>query len=253
MERVVTGYAVLLGAIASLLVSSSVAHGSEIHVTRPEGDRWGDFVRSESSAAAGALEVYFGHDFVRPVTVSVLADRAAFDTAAPAEWGIAPSQCWMVGVGAADRVLFLSPAAWAAEACEHKPEDADEARAILWHEMTHVYHGQHNSTGDFTGMDEVGWFVEGLAVLISGQLDDRRLTQARTAVRDGAGPTALADAWSGPARYGVGGSLVRFIEATWGRATLFDLMAETSNAGILERLGVTEQVFLMRWRAWMLA
>lgn len=214
-------------------------------------DHWDDFAHSEGRAAAVALEAYFGHAFVRPVTATVLPDRATFDAAMPSEWGIAPSQCWVVGVGAADRLLFLSPAAWADEACDHRPEDADEARSILRHEVAHVYHGQHNPTGDFTGMDEAGWFVEGLAVLTSGQLDERRMVQAGAAVADGKGPTALADAWSGPARYGVGGSLVQYIEATWGRAMLFELMAETSNAGILARLGLNEQEFLARWRTWL--
>lgn len=244
------GFAVFWGVIAAVALSSA-DHGGDIRVAKSQDDRWGEFAESESQDAARALEAYFGHAFLRPVTVSVLADRAAFDAAAPAEWGIAPSQCWMVGIGAADRLLFLSPAAWAEEACDHKPEDADEARSILRHEMAHVYHGQHNPTGDFTGMDEAGWFVEGLAVLTSGQLDERRMAQARTAVADGKGPNALTEAWSGPARYGVGGSLVRFIEATWGRATLFDLMAETSNAGILSRLGLSEQEFLARWQAWL--
>lgn len=238
--------------MAMALLTSGCAHASDtVVVTHAGDDRWGPFFESESRSAAAALEVYFDHAFQRPVTVSVLADRAAFDAEAPAAWGVAPSQCWMVGVGAADRVLFLSPTAWAAEACDHKPDDADEARSILRHEMVHVYHGQFNPTGDFSGMDEVGWFVEGLAVLVSDQLDARRMTQVRAAVADDAGPTALADAWSGPARYGVGGSMVRFIETTWGRPLLFDLMAETSNAAILSRLGLTEQEFLTRWRTWL--
>lgn len=236
------GSAIFWSAIATLVLAP-----------QSEGDRWFDFAESESRAAAVALEDYFKHPFSRPVTATVLPDRAAFDAATPPAWGIAPSQCWMVGVGAADRLLLLSPAAWATEACDHKPDDADEARSILRHEMAHVYHGQHNPTGDFTGMDEAGWFVEGLAVLTSGQLDERRMAQARAAVAEGKGPAALADAWSGPARYGVGGSLVQFIDATWGRAMLFDLMGETSNAGILARLGLSEREFLTRWQAWLTA
>lgn len=243
--------------LAALAVAVSASGGvradDKVQVSHSGDARWDAFFETESRAAAEAAEAYFGHDLQRPVTVSVLADRAAFDAAAPADWGIAPSQCWMVGVGAADRVLFLSPAAWAAEACDHRPGDADEARSILRHEMVHVYHGQFNPTGDFTGMDEAGWFVEGLAVLVSGQLNERRMAQARAAVADGTGPATLADAWSGPARYGVGGSMARFIEATWGRAMLFDLMADTSNAAILARLGLTETEFLTRWRVWLSA
>ena len=44
-------------------------------------------------------------------------------------------------------------------------------QALIAHELVHVYHGQRSPRPDFHGMDDVGWFVEGLAVLASGQLE----------------------------------------------------------------------------------
>lgn len=195
------------------------------------------------------IEAFFGERFASPVNVVVASDRASFDRALPAAWGIAPSQCWMVGVGVAESLYLLSPSAWAHDACEHRG-DAAEVQGIVTHELTHSFHGQHNPTRDFTGMDDAGWFVEGLAVLVSGQLDDAHAGDARAAIAANAAPAALADAWSGRYRYGVSGSMVRFIDVTYGRRTLVTLLPETSNQQILERLHLSEAEFLSRWRTW---
>lgn len=107
----------------------------------------------------------------------------------------------------------------AVEACEH---DAAE--------------GQHDPTRDFDGADEVGWFAEGLAVVVAGQLDRGRMSDPREAVRAGAVPVRLADAWSGRYRYGVSGSLVRYIDGMRGRDAVRDRLAVTTQAQLLARL-----------------
>jgi hypothetical protein len=106
-----------------------------------------------------------------------------------------------------------------------------------------------NPNPEFDGVEEIGWFVEGLAVLVSGQLDDGRLARARAAVASGKAPARLQDAWSGPDRYGIAGSLVSYVDRTWGRATLLSLMRCTSNGEILEILGTSEEELLSRWKA----
>ena len=99
-------------------------------------------------------------------------------------------------------------------------------------------------------MKSMGWFPEGLAVLVSGQLEGRHATAARTAIDSGAAPTPLEDGWRGEHRYGVSGSIVQYIDATWGRDTLMALLATTSEEELLAKLGVGEDELLAGWRAW---
>lgn len=199
------------------------------------------------------VEDFFDLPFKAPLRVIAAGSRAEFDTAFPAAWGIAPTQCWMVGVGVADFLAVLVPSAWADEACDHAPGDLSEAQQIITHELTHSLHAQYNPTGDFTGMDDMGWFVEGLAVLVSGQMERPRMASAADAIAANAAPATLAEAWSGRYRYGVCGSLVQFIDETYGRDTLKALLAATTNAQVLERLGISEPELLERWREWALA
>ena len=216
----------------------------------PQATPAGPEIASLVATGRARVEAFFGHPFAKPVRVAVSPTRAALDASLPAKWGIAPTQCWMVGVGADSLFALLSPSAWATEACEHDGKDAAHIQEIVTHELTHVYHGQHNPTGDFTGMDDAGWFVEGLAVLVSGQLNDGKRPSAAEAIAKGAAPAILADAWSGKFRYGVSGSMVAFIDATRGRGMTFNLLGAVNNKQILDRLGVSETEFLASWRAW---
>lgn len=97
---------------------------------------------------------------------------------------------------------------------------------------------------------DIGWFTEGLATYISGQLEARHRGRAAEAIRSGQDPVRLADAWSGPFRYGVAGSMVAFIDEIWGRGTLADLLRTTSQAQLLAALAVSETELLDRWRGW---
>lgn len=200
--------------------------------------------------AVVAVEAFFGQPFVEPVHVTLARDRAAFDAAFPAAWEMGATQCWMVGVGVADFLVLLSPAVWTTQACDHSGS-AEEVRGIVAHELVHTYHGQRHPTRDFTGAEDAAWFVEGLAVLASGQLTQERLTVVRDAVRRGEGPTALAAVWAGPSRYGQAGSLVRFIDERYGRARLNDLLTARNSADLLLKMGTTEADLIRDWRAWL--
>lgn len=202
--------------------------------------------------AVGTIEAFFGAPFPRPFTVVVHPDRASFDASFPPEWGLGRTECWMVASGVADGVQLLSPRAWKAEACEHDAEDRAHVERLLAHELVHVYHGQHNPSPDFVDVTGLDWFVEGLATLASGQLEDPSLLSARTALERGQGPASLARAWTGPARYGVSGSLVAFVEQELGRARLTGLLGATSEDELLDALGLDEEELLARWRVWAL-
>lgn len=218
-----------------------------------EGDPARTGVEANVGAGRETIEHFFGLPFAESVTVKLGANRQAFDASLPQDWGLAPTQCWMVGVGVADWVAILSPAAWPEDACEHDSADARHIQDIITHEMVHTFHGQRNPTRDFTGMDDTGWFVEGLAVYVSGQLDSSHLASAADAVAAGAAPKALESAWSGKYRYGVSGSLVAYIDDRFGRPKLVSLLDATTEAEILDRLSLTEEALLAGWEAWVIS
>lgn len=198
------------------------------------------------------VEAFFGSRFPEPIHLTIAPSRADFDKAFPASWGMGKTECWMVGVGVADFMVLLSPAAWKKEACEHNPDDATEVQRLVTHELVHVFHGQHNPTRDFTGAEEIGWFNEGLAVLASGQLDAERLSRTVDAVRSGDEPKTLGEMWTGKNKYGRAGSMVRYLDEKYGRKTLIALLPVVKQADLLARLGVTEDQLLRNWKAWLL-
>lgn len=195
------------------------------------------------------VEAFFGKGFARPFVVSVFPGRAELTEFWRKEWKASEfsPECWMVASGSAETLALLSPRLFRTEACEHDPADAGATRLLLTHELVHVYHSQASPSPDFD-LEEIAWFVEGLATFVSGQLDDGRLARAREAVGKGEGPKKLSEAWSGKNRYGFAGSLVAYVDGCFGRATTVALLAETSAAGVLGRLGVSEEQLLDGWR-----
>ncbi len=200
-------------------------------------------------AGIARVEQFFGGSFPREFVVEVCPNRAKFDEYFQRRWNMPKTSRWMVASGVADRLVILSPRVWKTEAVEHDPADAKHIRELVAHELVHVYHGQNNPRPDFEGMDEMGWFVEGLAVVVSGQLDNAHRTAAADAIKAGKAPQNLADAWSGRFRYGVCGSMVRFVDMRFGRKMVIKLLATTSNAEALGMLGMSEVDFLEQWRA----
>lgn len=192
------------------------------------------------------IEAFFGLRFEQNVSVDVAESRRAFDAALPESWGMSATECWMVGVGTADRLLLLDPARWASEACEH---DATErhVQEIVAHEMTHVFHGQHNTNGDFAGMDELEWLIEGLAVYVSGQLDTPRHSGYREATCDNHAPSTLLEIPQGGSRYGRSGAFVRYVDQRFGRQALQALLPAHSNNEALKILAQREDELVSAW------
>ena len=199
------------------------------------------------------VEKFFGRPFARAFDVEIFADRSAFDSYFQKRWKVPKTESWMVAAGVADRFMILSPRVWKTQAVEHNPADAARVRDLIAHELVHVYHGQRNPTADFDGMDDLGWFVEGLAVYVSGQLSREHHGAAAEAIRAGREPHRLVDAWTGRYRYGVSGSMVEFIDQSWGRETIWRLLAVTKPDVALKLLGMTETQFLADWRHFVLA
>lgn len=213
----------------------------------PTGDPYANAIRDDVSASVKQIQSFFGASFPDPIHLQLVAERGNFD-AAVAKFGLSPTQCWMVGVGTADLMVVLSPQAWTKQACEHDPKDLKATRQLVKHELVHVYHGQFNPTRDFTGVDDLDWFIEGLAVFGSGQLAADRLAQVQAAVSAGQIPSALSKVWSGPNRYAFAGSLVLYVDQTWGRATTVRLLQVRNSAEALTLLGTSEESLLSGWR-----
>jgi len=194
---------------------------------------------------------FFGLPFRIPVQIRVLPDRDGFNRAFPSEWNMKETPCRVVAVGARATLWLLTPLVWTEQACEHDPADTVHVRNLITHELVHAFHGQHAGTPDFGTMQPLAWFVEGLAVYVSGQLDEGKLPPAREAVEKGAAPKTLADAWSGEYRDAVSGSIVQYLDETYGREAIKKMLPATTLDQILEATGgSTEAALLDGWKAW---
>jgi len=200
--------------------------------------------------AVAQVEAYFGAPFPEQPNITVAENRAAFNAAFPPEWGMSETECWMVGVGVADFLVVLSPAAWAAEACEHDGTNRAEVKRIVAHELTHTYHGQRNPTRDFTGAESLSWFIEGLATSVAEPESDGRRARVVAAFNEGAAPTKLEAVWSGNTRYQMAGLLVDYIDQKWGRAKIIELLPAVTQEDALKILGVGEDELLSGFHAW---
>jgi hypothetical protein len=209
-----------------------------------------------SAVTGGHLAVgsFFGYPFTSRFGVFLFPDRRSLDRQWQSAWGDSTfrSECWMVAGGVADRLDILSPRVWKTESCEHDPADSLGFHRLLTHELVHVFHGQHNPRPTFDGLDSLSWFIEGVATYASGQLDRRRMDETRSLVREGKAPVSLGAFWTGRARYGMAGSMAHFIDTRYGRKVLYDLLAFTEQAGMLNLLGVSEESLLASWREFIL-
>jgi hypothetical protein len=247
LARVATGVAQQPGDDRSRRAQSPAS--AELRIIHAEQDK--DVIASLKpyiEQGKQKVERFFGERFKKAFEIEVVPSRAAFDEYFRKRWKIPKTEAWMVASGVADRMVILSPRVWKTQAAEHDPADAEHIRDIIAHELVHVYHGQQNPRPDFDGMDDCGWFVEGLAVYVSGQLERSHRTAARDAVKAGKAPIRLADAWSGRYRYGLSGSMVKFADKRYGRKVVKKLLAVVSNEEAMKLLNTTEGEFLEAWK-----
>jgi hypothetical protein len=206
----------------------------------------------ESSLAQGRVHVegFFGQSFPSPIRVRLHAHRKDMDAILAVDWeepGF-KSECWMVASGTGAGVDLLQPGVWPTEACEHDPKDSEAMTKLLAHELVHVFHGQLNPSSDFSALEGLDWFVEGLATYASGQLDSHRLKEVRAAVSEGRLPDSLDKFWSGPLRYGLSGSVVAWIDQCMGREKLMEFLVIKKKDQLLKMLGTSELDLLSSWR-----
>ncbi len=194
--------------------------------------------------------LFFGHPYPGKVKAYLFPNRTALNKQWETDWGIPAfkAECWMVASGVAARLDILSPNAWKKETCEHDAADKDEVASLVWHELVHVYHAQYSANPTFKNMDNLSWLVEGLATYASGQLSEVRMQRVQAIVREHNTPVALEDFWKGNDRYALAGSIVRYVDRTYGRVKMFELLEATDEKSALKILGVTENELIDGWK-----
>lgn len=199
------------------------------------------------------VKKFFGSSFSKKFDLFIHPDRHSLDSTWQKDWSIPGfrSECWMVASGVAARLDLLSPSVWATQACEHVYNETEKTQRLVTHELVHVFHGQQNTSPDFSNTEGIDWFVEGLATYASGQCDTARLSEIKKAVVTGKIPGSLDKFWTGKLKYGLAGSVVMYIDYKYGRAKLKELLPLNKKSEILDSLNTTETELLTGWRKYL--
>jgi Collagenase len=200
------------------------------------------------------VQTFFNKGYRTEFEVKIHPNRQSIDTQWQTDWKMPDfkSECWMVASGVATKLDILSPVHWQDEACEHSYADKMKTQQLITHELVHVFHGQWNKSPDFSEVEQLDWWVEGLATYASGQCDQQRMDEVRKALTENKVPVTLDKFWSGKNRYGQSGSVVMYIDRQFGRAKLIELLPFTKKAEVLAALKVSEDQLLADWKKFVL-
>lgn len=201
------------------------------------------------------VERFFGVSFKNKFSIYIHPNRVSLDSVWQKDWGMPSfkSQCWMVASGVATKLDMISPKRWDSLACEHSYVDTLKTQKLIIHELVHVLHGQYGKSSDFSEINGIDWFVEGLATYVSGQCDSERMAEVKEAITQGNIPSSLANFWSGKLRYGLSGSVVIYIESEYGKDKLLELMAYSNLSEVLGALETNEANLVSGWKGYMRA
>ncbi len=186
------------------------------------------------------VEKFMKSEFISSFEVYIHPNRLSIGQTWRQDWNYPEfkSECWMVASGIANKMDLLSPGRW-----------EDQTGWLIIHELFHVYHGQRNASPDFSELCGLDWFAEGFATYASGQCDPQRMAEVKKAVKNGNAPDALDNFWEGKLLYGLSGSVVMYIDQTYGRDKLAELLVFNQKSEMLESLGLTEEKLLEEWKA----
>lgn len=200
-----------------------------------------------------SVKQFFHSKFSKPFDVYVHANRKSLDSTWQKDWNMPDfkSECWMIASGIATKLDMISPKTWETEACEHRYSDIQKTQRLITHELVHVYHGQWNQSPDFSNVEGIDWFVEGLATYASGQCDAPRIAEVKKAITENQIPDGLNNFWTGKIKYGLSGSVVQFIDHKYGRQKLIELLSFNKKTDILSSLNTNEKILLKEWKAYM--
>jgi hypothetical protein len=196
------------------------------------------------------VETFFRSTFNKRFEIFIHPDRQSLDSTWQEDWNIPDfkSECWMVASGISSRLDMISPKKWDKESCEHIYAETKRTQRLITHELTHVFHGQLNTSPDFSNVEGIDWFVEGLATYASGQLDSVRIEEIKNAISENQIPRNLDGFWKGNLKYGLSGSLVMYIDKKYGREKLKELLPFNRKSEIFTVLNTKEAELLNEWK-----
>lgn len=199
-----------------------------------------------------SVKSFFSSTYNNEFNIFIHPNRYSLDSSWQKDWNMPKfkSECWMVASGVANKLDMISPKLWDIEACEHTYSDTNKTQQLVTHELVHVYHGQRNVSPDFSNVEGLDWFVEGLATFASGQCDSLRIAEVKKAINDNKIPKNLDNFWTGKFKYGLSGSVVMFIDYKYGRIKLKELLPLNKKSEILLVLKTTEPELLNEWKTY---
>src|SRR5688572_1483154 len=176
-------------------------------------------LHAHALSGRSSVEAFFGSPLNGAITLRVYPDRASLTTHWRSAWNQPDLQpeCWMIASANDQLVVILTPRVWSSAACGHEGGNAQHVSRVIAHEIAHVLHRRVNTAPGFVGENDLWWFVEGVAVLASGQLDPAARSRVRALVLAGYSPTTPQGALNGSNGYDVVGSMVAFIDSHAGR------------------------------------
>ncbi len=197
-----------------------------------------------------SVKKFFDASYKKEFTVFIHPSRHSLDSTWQIDWKMPAfrSECWMVASGVATKLDMISPKLWDKLACDHIYSETEKTQQLITHELFHIFHGQFNSSPDFTDTEGIDWFVEGLATYASGQCDSSRIKEVKKAIADNKIPASLDKFWTGKIKYGLSGSVVMYIDQKYGRTKLKELLPFNKKSQILSLLNITETELLDQWK-----
>ena len=223
--------------------------GYNLHFCSPDAPSKVEYVNIIENGRT-TVNQFFGAPYARSFDIYIHPNRNSLDSTWQKDWQVPDfkSECWMVASGVASKLDMISPIRWDTDACEHHYADKIATRRLVTHELVHVYHGQLNISPDFSEIEGIDWFVEGLATYASGQCDSSRLSEIKNAIVENKVPDSLDKFWTGKLKYGLSGSMVMFIDKRYGRGKLTSLLRIGKKAEMLAALKTTESDLLTEWK-----
>jgi hypothetical protein len=201
-----------------------------------------------------AVKTFFRAAYKKEFKVYVHPNRQSLDSVWQKDWNMPEfkSECWMVAGGVATKLDMISPKRWDKLSCEHVYSEKTKTQQLITHELVHVYHGQLNNSPDFSNVEGIDWFVEGLATFASGQCDSFRISEVKKAIAENKIPKSLDNFWSGKIKYGLSGSVVKYIDHKYGREKLKELLPFNKKSDLLSALKIKETDLLNDWQTYII-